>query len=366
MWPPCGGQWAGAAVEAGTPRVRGLMPGTAASTRRRHGYRATMRTTSPDAVPSDAVPPERPRLAGLLEREVLVLDGAIGTELDARGVDTRHPLWSALSLIEDPGTVGAVHADYAAAGARVLVTNSYQASLPAFERVGMDEATARRALAASVRLARNAAASADSGCGPVLVAGGLGPYGAYLADGSEYTGAYSITGPHFERVHRPRIEVLAAEGLRLFALETMPRLDEARAVVDMLTEIVPDAECWVSFQVRDDSRSLADGSALTDAAAWADGCQVVCAVGLNCVAPQVVARALPGLGAATCKPLVAYPNAGDVYDPVTRTWRTVDAAERFTALARAWIDAGVRLVGGCCRTSPADTAVLARLVAGLP
>lgn len=148
------------------------MKGTAALAHRRAGYRATMRTA-----PSDAAPPERPRLAGLLEREVLVLDGAMGTELDARGVDTGHPLWSALALVEDPETVGAVHADYAAAGARVLVTNSYQASLPAFERAGMGEATACRALAASVRLARDAAARAASASAPVLVVDGLGQIG---------------------------------------------------------------------------------------------------------------------------------------------------------------------------------------------
>lgn len=321
------------------------------------GYGATMRTVRPE----NGSP--APDLAELLRSEVLVLDGATGTELDARGVDTRHTLWSALALVEAPGAVAAVHADYLEAGSQVITTNSYQASVPAFVRAGLGEAAALRALEASAQLALDAAAGAPRTSGPVLVAGALGPYGACLADGAEYTGAYQVDAPDFELVHRPRIEVLAAQGLRLFALETMPRLDEARLVVEMLTELVPDAQCWVSFQVRPDGRHLADGSALAAAAAWAQDNGTVSAVGLNCVAPQVVTRALPVLGAVTSKPLVAYPNSGDVYDPVTKTWRTVEGAERFTASAQGWIDAGVRLLGGCCRTSPADTAVLAGIVA---
>ncbi|MDO4243370.1 MAG: homocysteine S-methyltransferase [Actinomyces sp.] len=306
-----------------------------------------------------------PGLAELLSREVLVLDGAMGTELDARGVDTRHALWSARALVEDPEAVAAVHADYVAAGARVLTTNSYQATVPAFERAGLGRAAALQALETSARLAQEAAAEAAGSAAPVLVAGGLGPYGAYLADGSEYIGAYSVHVPDFEQVHRPCIEALASQGLRLFALETIPRLDEARAVLDILTQTVPDAECWVSFQVRADGRTLADGTPLAAAAAWADRCPAVSAVGLNCVPPPTVARALPVLGAATRKPLVAYPNSGDVYDPATKSWQTAQAAGRFTAGVPAWIDAGLRLVGGCCRTGPADTAVLARAVAGL-
>lgn len=308
-------------------------------------------------------------LSELLARGIVVLDGAMGTELDARGVGTAQELWSALALTEAPEAVTAVHTDYLFAGARVICTNSYQATVPALMRTGRTEAEARAVIATSARLALDAR-DLHMGAHPqeaVLVAGSLGPYGAYLADGAEYTGAYTTSESDFEAVHIPRIEALAEEGLRLFAVETQPRLDEARWLVARLRRAVPEAECWVSFQVRPDGERLADGTPLASAAAWAHTEDAVVAVGLNCVAPAVVDQALPVLRAATDKPLVAYPNSGDAYDPVAKTWRPVRGPERFTrftASAPAWLEAGVRLIGGCCRTTPVDTAVLHDLVVG--
>lgn len=304
-------------------------------------------------------------LADVLADGPVVLDGAMGTELDARGVDTRHSLWSALALLAEPDAVAAVHRDYLAAGARVLTTASYQASVPAFETAGMSSEDARLAVAASARLALDAAEDWERRYpgDRVTVAGGIGPYGAYLADGSEYTGDYHPTEAELAAVHRPRLEALAGEGLTDFALETMPRLDEAVAVAAWMREAVPGARCWVSFQVRPDGAHLADGTPLAEAAAWAEGEDVVLAVGLNCVAPEVVAPALEVLRSATSKPLVAYPNSGDAYDPVTKTWVEASAHERFTASADSWLDSRVGLLGGCCRTTPADTRALSAVVA---
>ena len=312
----------------------------------------------------------RPRilLSDLMAAGPVVLDGAMGTELGARGVDTTSGLWSALALTEAPEAIAAVHADYLTAGARVICTNSYQAVVPALLRAGRTEDEARAVIAASARLALGARDryTAVQPREAVLVAGSIGPYGAWLADGSEYTGAYGMRAPDFARVHLPRLEVLAAEGLRLFAIETQPRLDEARWLVERLQRAAPGAECWVSFQVGSDGEHLADGTPLAEAAAWADTEDAVIAVGVNCVAPSVVSLALPVLSAATHKPLVAYPNAGGTYDPDSRTWRPAGGPERFTrytASAPEWLDAGVRLIGGCCRTTPVDTAVLHDLVA---
>ena len=307
------------------------------------------------------------RLSDLLARGPVVLDGAMGTELDACGVNTRNALWSALALTMAPDVVREVHSDYLDAGARVITTNTYQATLPARVRSGEDAAGARRVIAAGARLAKEAARQfgKEHPEEPVLVAGGLGPYGAYLADGSEYTGAYGIDileDSGFQEDHLPRIEVLAGEGIDLFALETLPRLDEARALASMVTGLAPQAQCWVSFQVRPDGSTLADGTPLDEAAAWAELEEIVVAVGVNCVAPGVVARALPVLRAATRKPLVAYPNAGDLYDPATKTWQSAGDGAGIPELAPSWIAEGVRLVGGCCRTRPAQIRQLARAV----
>jgi len=293
---------------------------------------------------------ESVRLSDLLARGPVVLDGAMGTELDARGVDTRNALWSARALAMAPDVVREVHSDYLDAGARVITTNTYQAPLPALIRSGEDAVGARRVIAAGARLAKEAAHQfgKEHPEEPVLVAGGLGPYGAYLADGSEYTGAYGIDifeDPGFQEVHLPRIEVLAGEGIDLFALETLPRLDEAQALASMVKDLAPQAQCWVSFQVRPDGATLADGTPLAEAAAWAAQEETVVAVGVNCVAPGVVARALPVLRAATNKPLVAYPNAGDLYDPATKTWQSTGCGAVAPGADAAWCDGGGRLPG---------------------
>lgn len=291
----------------------------------------------------------------------------MGTELDSRGVDTHDALWSALALTTAPEAVRQVHTDYLEAGARVITTNTYQATLPALLRAGHDGYLAREVIAAGARLAGEAARrfGAEHPEVQVLIAGGLGPYGAYLADGSEYTGLYDVgalDASVFRDVHLPRIEVLAGEGIDLFALETLPRLDEAQALLAMVKGLAPQAECWISFQVRSDGTRLADGMPLAEAAAWAAQEGMVVAIGINCVAPDVVGRALPVLRAATDKPLVAYPNAGELYDPVTKSWRSAGEEGGLVELAPSWIAAGARLVGGCCRTCPAQIRELAHAV----
>lgn len=288
----------------------------------------------------------------------------MGTELDSRGVDTHDPLWSALALTTAPEAVRQVHTDYLKAGARVITTNTYQATLPALLRAGHDAHRAREVIAVGARLAGEAARrfEAEHPEAQLLIAGGLGPYGAYLADGSEYTGVYDVgalDAPVFRDVHLPRIEMLAGEGVDLFALETLPRLDEAQALVGAVEDLAAESECWVSFQVRPDGAHLADGTPLAEAAAWAADQETVVAVGVNCVAPDVVARALPVLREATTKPLVAYPNSGDLYDPATKTWKAGEEGDGLAALAPSWGASGVRLIGGCCRTRPAQIRELA-------
>lgn len=318
-----------------------------------------MSTFAPGPAPHDGND-----LAALLARGVTLLDGAMGTELDARGVGTAQELWSALALMEAPETVAAVHDSYLRAGARVITTNSYQATVPGLVRAGLDEQDAGEVIASSARLALEAAGRLQARTGQqAVVAGSLGPYGAYLADGSEYTGRYGLDAPGLQSVHLPRIEALAGQGVRVFAIETQPRLDEARWLAEAVRQVVPDSQCWVSFQVSD-ADHLADGTPLARAGAWAGDAAGVVAVGVNCLPPQTVRPALKVLAEVTDKPLVAYPNCGDRYDPVSKTWTAAGTAGRFTALAPAWVEAGARLVGGCCRTTPADTAVLAGSLLG--
>lgn len=288
----------------------------------------------------------------------LVLDGGLATELERAGFDLDHPLWSARLLSERAEAIAAVHRAYLAAGADCITTASYQATIPGFRRQGATDAEARRLLVRSVELALEArdafwsGASGELGSGRTrpLVAASIGPYGAFLADGSEYTGAYDLGLDGLVDFHRERMRLLLEAGPDLLACETIPSAVEARALAVLLAEL-PDARAWVSFSCRDGSR-LCDGTPFVDAVRAVSALPQVVAVGLNCTAPRFVLDLLRAAAEATGKPLVAYPNSGETYDAAARGWRGMSDPLDWGQRARVWRAAGARLVGGCCRTGP--------------
>ncbi|MEV5504001.1 homocysteine S-methyltransferase [Nonomuraea fuscirosea] len=274
----------------------------------------------------------------------LVLDGGLATQLERLGADLRDELWSARLLLEEPELIRRVHADYFAAGADVATTASYQASLPGFARRGLDAAEAARLLRLSVELAGQARDEAGRG----LVAGSVGPYGAYLANGAEYTGDYDLDEDGLYAWHLPRWEILAAAGADLLACETIPSYPEARAL-DRLLRSAPEVKAWVSFSCRDGER-LNDGTPIRRAAALFMGNPQVVAVGANCTAP----RHLPGLISCLSGglPVVVYPNSGETWDAAGRRWLGLADPVEFGVAAVEWQRAGASLIGGCCRTTP--------------
>ncbi|WP_142045433.1 homocysteine S-methyltransferase [Arthrobacter sp. SLBN-100] len=306
----------------------------------------------------------------------LVLDGALATELEGRGCDLEDPLWSAKVLLEQPELVKRVHLDYFKAGARAAITASYQATPLGFARRGISEAEALERVALSVRLANEARREYLAGspeAGPLLVAGSVGPYGAYLADGSEYRGDYTLTRNGFMEFHRPRIAALLEAGADVLACETLPSLAEAEALLGLIAEF--GAESWLAFTLRDGAH-ISDGTSLEQVAELCNAEPLVAAVGVNCVPLELVTPALDALGRATRKPLIAYPNSGETYDATTRTWGPAASSALGSGAApagterppgslaegaRAWQERGARMVGGCCRTTPSDIAALARL-----
>lgn len=296
----------------------------------------------------------------------LVADGALATELEARGCNLDDPLWSAKVLLEQPGLIRDVHRDYFAAGARIATTASYQATPRGFARRGMGEAAALELVSLSVRLAdeaRRQHLEADPDAGPLLVAGSVGPYGAYLADGSEYRGDYVLSLDEFRDFHRPRIAALVEAGADVLAFETLPSFAEAQALLALTEEF--DVDSWFSFTLRDGAH-ISDGTPLASVAALLDGKAKVAAVGVNCVPLQLVTPALAALGQVTDTPLLAYPNSGEIYDPATKTWNSAtpdpdsQAPHDLAGGAPVWRDLGARIIGGCCRTTPADIAAVAR------
>ncbi|ORW47745.1 homocysteine S-methyltransferase [Mycobacterium paraense] len=280
---------------------------------------------------------------------VLISDGGLATELEARGHDLSDPLWSARLLADAPHEIAAVHAAYFRAGAAIATTASYQASFEGFAARGIDRRAATALLRRSVELA--GAARDEAGAHGFVVAASVGPYGAALADGSEYRGRYGLSVAALTRWHRPRLEILADAGADVLACETVPDVDEAEALVALVRSVgVP---AWLSYTV-DGTRTRA-GQPLADAFAVAAGVPEIVAIGVNCCAPEDVAPAIEG-ASAVGKPVIVYPNSGERWDG--RAWV---GPRRFSArLAAQWVAAGARIVGGCCRVGPADIADVRR------
>ncbi|MEU6830374.1 homocysteine S-methyltransferase [Nocardia beijingensis] len=281
----------------------------------------------------------------------MISDGGLASELEARGHDLSGALWSARLLVDDPAAIRSVHEAYFRAGADIATTATYQASFEGFAAGGLTRAQTVRLWRRGVALAC-AARDACADDRRRWVAASVGPYGAALADGSEYRGRYGRTVAELRAWHRPRMEVLAEAGADLLALETVPDIDEAEALVDVVNDLgVP---AWLSYTI-DGTRTRA-GQPLTDAFAVAAGSDAIVAIGVNCCAPADVAAAVE-LAACTGKPVVAYPNSGEAWDAVRHRW---SGPARFTAAqARDWFARGARIIGGCCRVGPALIARLA-------
>lgn len=291
---------------------------------------------------------------------VVVLDGGLSNALADRGHDLSDALWTARLLRDAPEEIAAVHRAYFDAGAHVATTASYQASVVGFERDGMARVEAERLIRRSVRIAREVRDEVEATAGdgaPRLVAASVGPYGAILADGSEYRGRYGLSRSALRDFHGPRMELLASAGPDLLAIETIPDLDEAAVLLDLAEELAMPA--WLSCTVAGDR--LRDGRPAVEAFALAAGRSAVVAVGVNCCAPGDALPAVRSAVAASGAPAVVYPNAGETWDADARRWRGEPGLD--AALAVGWADAGAQFIGGCCRVGPDDIAAIARLLA---
>ncbi|MDH5234666.1 MAG: homocysteine S-methyltransferase [Gemmatimonadota bacterium] len=291
-----------------------------------------------------------------------VLDGGLATELATRGFDLSDALWSARLLADAPEAIEAVHLDYFEAGADVAITASYQASYEGFATRGLSRGDTDRLLARSVELARAArdryTARHPDSARPLVIAASVGPYGATLHDGSEYRGDYHMKEDALADFHRPRIAALLGAAPDLLACETLPSLHEARALLRVLHEH-PAARAWVTFTCGDGAHTSA-GDDITECARLLDEEPQVLAMGVNCVDPALVTSLVRAMAAETDKPIIAYPNSGEVWNAAGRCWE--GTATRFTAHLEEWIRAGATWLGGCCRTTPADIRVVRGVV----
>ncbi|MBE7528663.1 MAG: homocysteine S-methyltransferase [Chloroflexi bacterium] len=293
---------------------------------------------------------------------LLVVDGGLATELEWRGYDLHDPLWSARLLLEEPAAIQQVHTDYLWAGADCIIAASYQATLPGLMARGLTEDEAADLLRLAVKLACTArdmfwdAHEHQDRLRPLqkrlwpLVAASIGPYGAYLANGAEYTGDYDLDTFGLVAWHRSRWHILANSGADLLACETCPSHSELEAYCELLSE-TPQMPAWVSFTARD-GRHISDGTPIADCVARLHDIPNVVAVGVNCTPPRLMPELIAAIQSATDKYIIVYPNSGERYDPVQKVWRGESDPSTYGAMCREWRKLGAVLIGGCCRTRP--------------
>jgi homocysteine S-methyltransferase len=294
-------------------------------------------------------------LAEALTAAPIVLDGGLATQLEAQGNDLSSALWSAQLLLEDPEAIIEAHLAFFAAGARVATTASYQASLDGFAKAGIDWAEGAELIGRSVRLADQARARADSGQ-ERWIAGSVGPYGAALADGSEYRGDYGLSVRELRAWHRPRLELLIEAGVDVLAVETIPCLAEVEALLAELDGTGRPA--WLSLTCAGELTRA--GEPAVEGFAMARDVREIIAVGVNCIDPADAAALVRLAGEASGKPAVIYPNGGELWDAEARSWTGRSTFEPEDA--RSWLATGARLIGGCCRVGPAQISALAEVV----
>jgi homocysteine S-methyltransferase len=306
-----------------------------------------------------------PMTPALLKEELQLLDGGLATQLEACGYDLNHKLWSARLLLENPQAIVEAHLAYLRAGAQCIISASYQASIEGFMRNGLSQTQAEETIKLSVQLAQEAV---DRFCREThpdkrpLVAASIGPYGACLADGSEYHGRYDLNEEALVEFHRPRIELLSASNADLLACETIPSLSETAALNTLLSQ--QETPAWVSFSCADD-RHLNDGTPISAAAALLKDNRKIFAVGVNCTSPQYINGLIGQLKATSDKAIVVYPNSGESFSADSKTWHGTADPHECAQAAIGWRNSGADIVGGCCRMGPEHIRAIGKAITSI-
>lgn len=300
----------------------------------------------------------------LEQKKHMIIDGALASELQRRGCDLNDSLWSAKVLIEQPELIQQVHYDYFKAGADCAITASYQATPMGFAQKGIELEESIKLIKTSVKLAQQAKMQYLNDIKQdkaLLIAGSVGPYGAYLANGSEYTGDYQLSESEFIAFHKDRVTALIDAGVDILACETMPSFLEIKALVKLIQQF-PMVNCWFSLTLKD-QQHISDGTPLTEVIEYLNGIEQIVSVGINCIALEKVTPALEVLSKLTSKPLIVYPNSGEQYDPTTKQWHKNHHHNcTFANQLDTWIKLGAKLIGGCCQTTPEDIVEIHQLL----
>lgn len=282
-----------------------------------------------------------------------IIDGGLSNVLEKQGCNLNHKLWTAHLLEKNPAAIIQAHLEYLKSGAQCITTSSYQASIPGFIAAGHNKDSAKKLILKSVQLTEIAIKTAlDSGIidSPPLIAASIGPYGAYLADGSEYRGNYGVSDEILRDFHLERIKILDQSNADILACETIPGFQEARILSDILFYV--DKPAWVSFSCKDEQH-LNDGTKIEEGVAIFKDHPKVFALGANCTHPKYISGIIQSIKASGLnQKIIVYPNSGEVYSAESKTWRGLSDPEHFVEMSKEWTKLGADIIGGCCRIGP--------------
>lgn len=296
-------------------------------------------------------------------RYPLLLDGGLSNQLESQGCDLNHKLWSAKLLDADPEALVKAHLAYLKAGAQCIITSSYQATVPGFMAIGYDLQKIKKLILRSVEVAEEARKrflSSHVGAFTPFIAASIGPYGAYLADGSEYRGDYTISDEELKSFHQSRIGLLDNSNADFFACETIPCFQEAKVLAEILNETKKQA--WISFSCKDDQH-IHDGTPIVECAALLAGHPNVFAIGVNCTAPKYISGLIKNIKKKLGdKKVVVYPNSGEVYHAESKTWSGFSDPHFCELMTQEWLTLGADIVGGCCRMGPQHISAIGKSI----
>lgn len=293
----------------------------------------------------------------LQKQNAIIIDGALGTQIQKNGYDVNDSLWSAKYLNENIGVIKEVHRQYLEAGADIIISSSYQASIEGFLQKGFSKEEAKKLIKLSISIAKDTRdefwkINNENRIKP-LVAASIGPYGAYLADGSEYSGDYKISDEKLRGFHKERLELILEEKPDLLAIETIPILREVKLIIEVLKEL-EDIPTWVCFSSKDENSTNADDD-INECMKYLQNQDCIDAVGINCTAPQYIPKLIENTKSECTKPIVVYPNGGTKYNPIKKVWEKGDISpSEYGKLAHLWFRKGARIIGGCCETGPKE------------
>lgn len=283
----------------------------------------------------------------------LIIDGGLSNVLEDLGCDLNHELWVSKLLSSNPEAIIKTHLAYLEAGAQIISTSSYQATIPGFIKLGYTKEESEQLILKSVELATIALKRFTEKSKPKktpLIAASIGPYGAYLADGSEYRGNYNVSDQTLFDFHERRLELLDNSLCDLLAFETIPSFQEVKVISKLIQTTKTPA--WISFSCKDD-KHINDGTPMKQCVSFLREHSNIIAIGVNCTSPKYISSLIKNIKSEIRdKKIIIYPNSGEVYNAKTKTWFGISNPNLFSQMVNEWVTLGADIVGGCCRIGP--------------